>query len=332
MESKLFTSLQKYVLKIPTDLSSEESDDEFVCHNCGKKYKLPDDTGPCCTHTDYYVLRVPTIHMGLVMGRGGQTIDKIQRLSGARLPDVQRKKTGQGESIIQIQGGPDQVKKAEGMIHTVLRFKARVSGGVWRCCGAAGADSVGCVVQQHCVDRFYTDPKQVIATVYKGGPGKVFALDCKTCLTAQGREVARVTILGYDGSVCYDSLVKPSLAVGDHRTNYTGITPSTLAGISKSIKDVQAEILELVAAEDIIICHTHTMAPGEALKALHIIHNNIIDTSNVFPHRDGPHNKSHIRFLANNYLGRTIQDNESLFDYKEDALAVLDLMKTKQPI
>jgi hypothetical protein len=54
-----------------------------------------------------------------------------------------------------------------------------------------------------------------------------------------------------------------------------------------------------------------------------------VDTSHVFPHRDGPSKKSHNRFLAKQFLRRIIQDKTAEFDSKEDALAVLDLMKEK---
>jgi hypothetical protein len=54
-----------------------------------------------------------------------------------------------------------------------------------------------------------------------------------------------------------------------------------------------------------------------------------VDTSHVFPHRDGPSKKSHIRFLDKQFLERNIQDKSAEFDSKEDALAVMDLMKEK---
>jgi len=48
----------------------------------------------------------------------------------------------------------------------------------------------------------------------------VFGLDCEMCETSSGREVTRVTMIAWDGTVAYDELVKPSNEIIDYLTQY----------------------------------------------------------------------------------------------------------------
>ena len=105
-----------------------------------------------------------------------------------------------------------------------------------------------------------------------------------------------------------------------------------LDGVTKTIKDVHSDILELISAQDIVICHSHDLSFSEVLMVLHLVHGKVVDTSHVYPHRDGPHKRNSIRFLAKEYLRRTIQDKSQDLDHIEEALAILDLMKAKVKI
>ena len=74
------------------------------------------------------------------------------------------------------------------MIQKILQFKARMEEGQWRCCKLPGGKAMGCVTrQQHVRDKFYLDNSQMMPTVDEDCPGKVYALDCKTCTTARGK-------------------------------------------------------------------------------------------------------------------------------------------------
>ena len=106
MESKLYKGLEKYVMsKIDYE---EDAEQDPVCYSCGEAYSPAGDAGPCIMHPDFYIVNVPSQHMGLVMGQGGKTIDRIQRESGAKIPDVQRFSSRQ-DTVVQIQGGPRDV-------------------------------------------------------------------------------------------------------------------------------------------------------------------------------------------------------------------------------
>ncbi|KAL7516980.1 hypothetical protein ACHAWX_001948 [Stephanocyclus meneghinianus] len=124
-------------------------------------------------------------------------------------------------------------------------------------------------------------------------PPKVFALDCEMVQTSAGPELARVSVVvlvpdenGHytiDDSeekmvLVFDELVKPRRAVLDYLTDFSGITPSMLEGINTRIENVQAHLLSIIEENDIIVGHSLE----NDLKALRLIHLNVVDTSVVF--------------------------------------------------
>ena len=156
-------------------------------------------------------------------------------------------------------------------------------------------------------------------------PAKVFSLDCEWVYTSQGGELARVTVLGYDGSVCYDRLVRPPRAVLDYNTRYSGITQDSMQGVTTSLGQVQMDLIKIISSKDFIVGHSLQ----HDLQALHLVHRKVVDTILVFPHKDGLPKKNSLRFLARYFLQRTIQLEPAGHDSKEDALACLDLIKLK---
>jgi hypothetical protein len=48
----------------------------------------------------------------------------------------------------------------------------------------------------------------------------VIGLDCEMCLTAQGSEITRVTLVDFQGNTLYDELVKPENPIIDYLTTY----------------------------------------------------------------------------------------------------------------
>ena len=173
-------------------------------------------------------------------------------------------------------------------------------------------------------DENYLDPELLVTTVAMDRPAKVFSLDCEMVKSARGGELARITILDVTGATCYEHLVMPPVTIGDFKTRFSGLTAATMMGATMTLKDVQKDILNLLAAGDILMGHSLR----DDLRALHLEHRTVVDTVVVFPHPDGPPRKMSLRALAKNNLRRVIQAREG-HDSKEDALAVLDLMKKK---
>lgn len=48
----------------------------------------------------------------------------------------------------------------------------------------------------------------------------VYALDCEMCLTTEGTEVTRVTVVNENQDTVYDTLIKPDRPVLDYCTRY----------------------------------------------------------------------------------------------------------------
>jgi RNA exonuclease 1 len=94
--------------------------------------------------------------------------------------------------------------------------------------------------------------------------------------------------------------------------------------VTTNIAKVQADLISKIDAKDILIGHSL----DSDLLALKLFHASVVDTSVVYPHTRGPPFKKALKTLAENVLGRRIQD-EGGHDSKEDALACLDIMKSK---
>ncbi|XP_065434456.1 RNA exonuclease 1 homolog isoform X3 [Chrysemys picta bellii] len=204
------------------------------------------------------------------------------------------------------------IRKEECLHHWGRLRKQRVPGG-WEthyscCSGAVG--SPGCqVAKQHVQDGRKENLEGFVKTFEKlpttnGYPG-IYALDCEMCYTKQGLELTRVTVINSDLKVVYDTFVKPDNKVVDYNTRFSGVTEEDLENASITLRDVQAVLLNMFSADTILIGHSLE----SDLFALKLIHNTVVDTAVVFPHRLGLPYKRALRMLMADYLKRIIQDN-----------------------
>ncbi|KAH1002418.1 hypothetical protein HUJ04_008506 [Dendroctonus ponderosae] len=154
---------------------------------------------------------------------------------------------------------------------------------------------------------------------------QVYALDCEMCYTTKGLELTRVTIVDTNCKTVYESFVKPLNPIIDYNTRFSGITKEQMDRTSTSILQVQANILHLCNSETILVGHSLE----SDMKALKIVHENIIDTSVMFPHKMGLPHKRALRGLASEYLQKIIQNDVSGHDSAEDAVTCMELIKWK---
>ncbi|KFW95913.1 Apoptosis-enhancing nuclease, partial [Phalacrocorax carbo] len=87
-------------------------------------------------------------------------------------------------------------------------------------------------------------------------PGKYVAIDCEMVGTGpQGRlsELARCSVVNYEGDVIYDKYVQPELPIVDYRTRWSGITKQHMKR-AIPFKTAQAEILKILK-DKIVVGH-----------------------------------------------------------------------------
>jgi RNA exonuclease 1 len=156
----------------------------------------------------------------------------------------------------------------------------------------------------------------------------VVAIDCEMVMTNEkGYELARISIINWDGTVLLDELVKPQNPVADYLTPFSGITKAMLDPVTTTLADVQQKLLGLLTPKTIIVGHSLE----SDFNALKITHPFVVDTSLLYPHNKGPPLKQSLKWLTQRYLHRDIQKNDGNtgHDSIEDARACLDLVKQK---
>ncbi|CZT00450.1 related to ribonuclease H [Rhynchosporium agropyri] len=165
----------------------------------------------------------------------------------------------------------------------------------------------------------------------------LFAMDCEMCVTGKqenGRDelsLTRISIVGWDGSVVLDELVKPEKPIINYVTQYSGITEAMIAPVTTTLADIQKKLVSMLHPRAILIGHSL----NSDMNALRLTHPFIIDTALIYPHPRGPPLKSSLKWLAQKYLNREIQKGHGTtgpgagHDSIEDARTCLDLLKQK---
>lgn len=210
-----------------------------------------------------------------------------------------------------------------------LKFDRSKNDKFWLCCYRRQHES-GCETSiYHMPDKLDDDAmKNFVVT--KGIPNKnikgpnFYALDCEMVNTTIGIEIVRVTVINHEGEEVYESKVKPTNLILDYKSKYSGITEESLQNCSKRLLDVQLDLMKIFDRDTILIGHSLE----SDLKALKMVHYNVVDTSIIYPHKYGPPFKWGLKLLSEQHLQRIIQSEEG-HDSKEDALASLDLVWKK---
>lgn len=181
-----------------------------------------------------------------------------------------------------------------------------------------------------------TDPGTSVSTGHKptaasaGIPTKYLAIDCEMVgVGPKGSisQLARCSVVSYEGDVVYDKFIKPPMPVTDYRTRWSGIRRSDLVNATP-YTEARKEILKLINGK-VVIGH----AIHNDFKALSYSHPNALtrDTSRIplLNQRAGfPENQcASLKRLTKAIFNRDIQTGKRGHSSVEDAKASLALYK-----
>ncbi|KAK8231368.1 ribonuclease H-like domain-containing protein [Phyllosticta capitalensis] len=172
--------------------------------------------------------------------------------------------------------------------------------------------------------NYHDEPNAGLSTSRQ--PGKYIALDCEMVGVGpdpdSDSQLARVSVVDYNGHQLYDSFVLPQLPVTDYRTHVSGITPTNLRS-GRPFAEVQRAIAALLAGRILV---------GHALKhdmgVLQLSHprRDIRDTARHPAFRARSMGRAPaLRKLAKEVLGIDIQGGEH--SSVEDARATMALFR-----
>uniref|UniRef100_I3IU97 Exonuclease domain-containing protein n=1 Tax=Oreochromis niloticus TaxID=8128 RepID=I3IU97_ORENI len=148
----------------------------------------------------------------------------------------------------------------------------------------------------------------------------LFGIDCEMCVTEDGKELTRVSMVDGDGKCLMDELVKPPNHILNYCTKFSGITPAMLQPITTTLQDVQEMLIRILPHDAVLVGHSLE----HDLIALKLIHKHVIDTSLLYKRECGGRFK--LKVLTGIILKRKIQTEDMLGHHPtEDALAALEL-------
>jgi len=167
-------------------------------------------------------------------------------------------------------------------------------------------------------------------------PLRLVALDCEMCQTAEGHQVARVTLVNDRDDVLLDAIVKPVLPIVDFLTQYSGMTAELIAAATHTFAEVQEAVRAILDGDGsgggggvpaFVVGHS---VDGD-LRSLKMVHSRVMDTSVAYLHPAGLPIRHALRHLVRTHLHREIQTGHGVAGAghcsTEDAIAALHLVK-----
>lgn len=205
------------------------------------------------------------------------------------------------------------------------------------CCSAKpGTSSAGCIVEDHHVfnsawnDTLWEFVETPIAQEMSDFRSKkVYGLDCELIHTLNGLEVARVSLVDMKGKVVLDTFVLPVYEVISYNSTFSGVTEKDMEN-AISLEACRLQLFQFINSATLLVGHSLE----SDLKALRLIHHNVIDTSVLFSikrydtyKRQTTIVKKSLQTLAMQMLGKVIQTEKCGHSSIEDSLTCLELLE-----
>lgn len=146
------------------------------------------------------------------------------------------------------------------------------------------------------------------------------AIDCEMMICKNGKQLGRITILDNNGSVIYDTYIRPQSEVVDYLEKYSGLN-SINTGNGVDMSQMHRDILEIVGTTTFLVGH----GLENDLEAMNFYTEKLIDTSYLFLSSEGY--KIKLSQLSKKLFGSVIQ--EKSHSSKEDAFCCLKLLAYK---
>jgi DNA polymerase III epsilon subunit-like protein len=143
-------------------------------------------------------------------------------------------------------------------------------------------------------------------------------------MTEFGLELARVSMVGEDCGIILDLLVRPENAIVDYLTKHSGITADLLREVSTTFRQAQKTVADLIGQDTILVGHSLE----NDLHALKLVHNKVVDTSEIYPHPRGPPSKLSLSMLVLKALKEKM-NREDGHDSVDDARFTMRLAQKK---
>lgn len=89
------------------------------------------------------------------------------------------------------------------------------------------------------------------------------------------------------------------------RYRFSGITEESMKDVTTTLLDVQATLLTMFSEKTILVGHSLE----SDFKALRLLHDTVVDTSVMFPHKNGYPQKRALKNLCSEYLRKIIQND-----------------------
>eukprot|EP00126_Sphaerothecum_destruens_P005911 Sdes_comp19107_c0_seq1m9795 len=214
----------------------------------------------------------------------------------------------------------------------------------YSCCSGFPGDA-GCKVSSHHVweeDKTFISPETyVFPSAMEANSSstdenisaksfRVYSIDCEMCNTTLGLELARISVIDDTLETVYESLVKPKGYILDYNTQFSGLTEEIMKQAKVSLAQVHKSLSEFIFCETILVGHSF----DSDLRAMKVIHENVVDTSVLFPHPLGLPYKRSLKNLSQEILKRFIQvpvsqDEKGIsgHDSTEDASTCMRLLQ-----